>query len=168
MPQLTQPRAAGATIEQDRTRNLNITYFPLVNATLNGTSAVLLLAGYGFIKTRRYAAHATMMIAAFVTSTAFLACYLTYHYLRVQQGITVTHFPQSGLQPVYLTILISHTILAVVILPLILTTLWRAARRQWARHRRISVWTFPLWLYVSVTGVVIYWMLYHVAPALQR
>src|SRR5690348_10956936 len=123
---------------------------------------------YAFIKARRFAAHASMMIAAFLTSTAFLACYLTYHWLRARHGITVTRFPQSSLKPLYLAILTSHTILAVVILPMILLTLLRASRRQWARHRQISVWTFPLWLYVSVTGVVIYWMLYHVAPGLRR
>lgn len=142
--------------------------FPAVNATLNGASAVFLLAAFALIKARRYTAHATMMLAAVVTSTAFLACYLTYHWMRVRQGITVTHFPQSHLRPVYLTILISHTLLAVTILPLIAMTLFRAFRRQWFRHKRISSWTFPLWLYVSVTGVVIYWMLYHVAPGLRH
>ena len=147
---------------------MNLSYFPLVNASLNGASAVFLVAAYGLIKARRFAAHATMMIAAVITSTAFLACYLTYHTLRFRQGIGVTKFPPSGLRPVYLTILTSHTILAVVILPLVMITLFRAARRQWPRHRRISVWTFPLWLYVSVTGVIIYWMLYHVAPALRH
>jgi uncharacterized membrane protein YozB (DUF420 family) len=142
--------------------------FPLVNATLNGASAVFLLIAYVLIKARRYAAHATMMMAAVVTSTAFLGCYLTYHYLRVRQGITVTRFPASGLRPLYLTILLSHTFLAVVILPLVALTLFRAFRREWFGHRRISVWTFPLWLYVSVTGVVIYWMLYHIAPGLRH
>lgn len=145
---------------------MTIEHFPLVNATLNGASAIFLLAAYTLIKARRYAAHATMMIAAVVTSTAFLACYLTYHYLRARQGITVTHFPPGALRPIYLAILLTHTVLAAVILPLVVLTLFRAFRRQWLRHRRISVWTFPLWLYVSVTGVVIYWMLYHVAPRL--
>ena len=147
---------------------MNVEQFPLVNATLNGASALFLLAAYVLIKTRRYAAHATLMMAAVLTSTAFLGCYLTYHWLRIRQGITVTHFPQSTLRPVYLTILTSHTILAVVILPLVALTLSRAFRRQWMRHRRISAWAFPLWLYVSVTGVVIYWMLYHVAPGLGK
>ena len=147
---------------------MNVESFPLVNATLNGASAIFLLTAYALIKAKRYAAHATMMIAAVVTSTAFLACYLTYHYLRVRQGITVTHFPKSSLRPVYLTILLTHTVLATVIVPLVVLTLFRAFRREWPRHRRVSVWTFPLWLYVSVTGVVIYWMLYHVAPSLGR
>ena len=147
---------------------MSIEHFPLLNATLNGASAVFLLAAYALIKARRFAAHASMMLAAVVTSTAFLACYLVYHWLRVKHGITVTRFPPGMLKPVYLTILTSHTILAVAILPLVAMTLFRAGRRQWLRHRRISVWTFPLWLYVSVTGVVIYWMLYHVAPGLTR
>ena len=146
---------------------MNVAYFPLINATLNGTSAVLLLVAYGFIKARRFAAHATMMIAALITSTLFLACYITYHALRVRQGITVTRFPESALRPWYILLLTSHTILAVVILPLILITLWWASRRKWTLHRKISVWTFPLWLYVSVTGVVIYWMLYHIAPTIR-
>lgn len=147
---------------------MSIEHFPLLNATLNGASAVFLLAAYGLIKARRFAAHASMMLAAVVTSTAFLACYLTYHWLRARQGITVTRFPPGALRPVYLTILTSHTILAVVILPLVALTLVRAGRRQWALHRRVSNWAFPIWLYVSVTGVVIYWMLYHVAPGLPH
>ena len=145
---------------------MTIADFPLVNATLNGTSAAFLLLGYGFIKTGRYIAHAWMMIAALVSSTAFLACYLTYHALRARAGIGVTKFPTSPLKPVYMTILASHTILAVVIVPLVLMTVWRASRRQWTRHRLIAYLTLPLWLYVSVTGVIIYWMLYHVAPRL--
>lgn len=145
---------------------MNLAYFPVINATLNGASAVFLVIAYGLIKARRFAAHATMMIAALITSAAFLTCYLTYHTLRVRQGITVTHFPQSALRPYYMLLLGSHTILAVVILPLILLTVLWASRRNWRLHRRISVWTFPLWLYVSVTGVMVYWMLYHVAPKL--
>jgi uncharacterized membrane protein YozB (DUF420 family) len=145
---------------------VNIANFPVINATLNGASAVFLLTGYGLIKARRYKAHATMMIAALITSIAFLACYLTYHALRVRQGITVTRFPASPLRPYYLVLLGSHTVLAVAILPMIVLTLWWASERDWRLHRRISVWTFPLWLYVSVTGVMVYWMLYHVAPRL--
>jgi uncharacterized membrane protein YozB (DUF420 family) len=145
---------------------VNIAYFPVINASLNGASAIFLVIAYVLIKARRFAAHATMMIAALITSVAFLTCYLTYHALRVRMGITVTHFPQSALRPYYLLLLGSHTILAVVILPLILMTVWWASRRNWRLHRRISVWTFPLWLYVSVTGVIVYWMLYHVAPKL--
>ena len=147
---------------------MNLSYFPLLNASLNGASAVLLLLAYSLIRRRRFAAHATVMIAALLSSTVFLASYLTYHTLRARQGIAITHFPQSYLRPVYLTLLTSHTILAIVILPLIGITLWRASRRRWPRHRQIGVWTFSLWLYVSVTGVIIYWMLYHVAPTLHH
>ena len=141
--------------------------FPLVNASLNGTSAVLLAAAFAFIKRGRIRAHGWTMVAAVVTSTAFLACYLTYHYLRSRTGEAVTRFPESSWRPVYMTILLTHTVLAVVILPLIALTLWRAYRRQWTLHRRISVVTLPLWFYVSVTGVIIYWMLYHLAPTLR-
>ena len=147
---------------------MNLAYFPVINASLNGVSAVLLLFGYAFIRSGRYVAHATMMIAALLTSTAFLACYLTYHALRARAGIAVTQFPASHLRSTYYAILISHSILAALIVPLVLVTVWRAARRRWPWHRRIAYLTLPLWLYVSVTGVIIYWMLYHVAPRLGR
>jgi uncharacterized membrane protein YozB (DUF420 family) len=144
---------------------MRLELFPPINATLNGTSALLLLIGYVLVKQRKYAAHATMMICAFVSSTIFLACYLTYHTLLKGH---VTRFPASTIQPVYYAILGTHTLLAIVILPMILITFWRAIHRQWNKHRRIARWTFPLWLYVSVTGVVIYWMLYHLAPRLAH
>lgn len=139
--------------------------FPWINASLNATSATLLFAGWVLIKLHRIRAHGYAMAAALVTSTAFLACYLTYHYLR---GGRVTTFPASDWRPWYYALLISHTILAVVILPLIAMTVWRAYKRQWDKHRRISVITLPLWFYVSVTGVAVYWMLYHFAPTLGR
>jgi uncharacterized membrane protein YozB (DUF420 family) len=138
--------------------------FPALNASLNGTSALLLLAGYVLIKRRRIKAHAVAMIAAVCTSTVFLACYLTYHYRR---GTHRLNLPRSAFSTTYYAILTSHTILAVVILPLIALTLWRAYKRRWDLHRKISVITFPLWLYVSVTGVVIYWLLYHGAPRMR-
>lgn len=147
---------------------MNVADFPVINASLNGASAIFLLTAYGFIKARRYVAHATMMLIALATSIAFLACYLTYHAMRLRQGIAITRFPPSALRPYYVVLLSTHTVLAIVILPLILITLWWASRRNWRMHRMISVWTFPLWLYVSVTGVVIYWMLYHVAPRLAH
>lgn len=140
--------------------------FPLVNASLNGACAVLLLAGYVFVRRGRIRAHATMMISAFITSIVFLACYVTYHAILVRRGIILSRFPSHPIHPLYQIILASHTILAIVIVPLILMTLWRAAHRQWDRHRSIAVITFPLWLYVSVTGVIIYWMLYDLAPRL--
>jgi uncharacterized membrane protein YozB (DUF420 family) len=144
---------------------MRLELFPPINATLNGLSALLLLIGYVLVKRQKYAAHATMMISAFVSSTVFLACYLTYHILLKGR---LTRFPPSTVRPIYYTILGTHTILAIVILPMILITFWHALHRQWAKHRRIARWTFPLWLYVSITGVVIYWMLYHLAPRLAR
>jgi uncharacterized membrane protein YozB (DUF420 family) len=138
-----------------------IAQFPRLNASLNATAGIFLCFGMIMIKFRKVKAHAACMIAAVVSSVAFLACYLTYHYLN---GGKPTRFPGGPWKSVYLTILISHTILAVVILPLIVMTLVRAWRRQWEAHRRIASPTFWLWLYVSVTGVVVYWMLYHLAP----
>src|ERR1035437_9455223 len=126
---------------------------PAVNATLNGVSAVFLAFGFFFIKRGKKIAHRNCMISAFVTSVIFLACYLTYH-ATVK---TVTHFVNPAwFRPIYLTILTTHTLLAVVIVPLILLTLWRAKKQDFAAHKKIARWTWPLWLYVSVTGVVIY------------
>jgi len=147
---------------------MNFEVFPRVNASLNATSAACLALGYVFIKRNQVRAHVTMMIRALAASTAFLACYLTYHAWRKHNGIGVTPFPRSSWKPLYLTILTSHSILAVVILPLIFLTLWRATQRRFELHRRIGVITLPLWFYVSVTGVVVYWMLYHLAPKLSR
>ena len=130
---------------------------PAVNATLNGVSAVLLLAGYRFIRRKEVAAHRACMLAACATSTLFLACYVTYH---VQVG-SVRFRGQGWIRPVYFGILISHTILAATTLPLALVTLVRALRERFDRHRRIARWTLPVWLYVSLTGIVVYWMLYH-------
>ena len=134
--------------------------FPIINATLNGTSAVLLLTGHSFIKRGRMAAHRAVMISAVVTSSLFLTSYLYYHY-----HVGSVRFPgHSFWRYVYYTILISHTILAAVIVPLVLLTLTRAWKAQWTRHRRLARWTLPLWLYVSVTGVVVYLMLYQLYP----
>ena len=140
--------------------------FPKVNATLNGLSAILLVIGFIFIKQRWVRAHAAMMIAALITSTVFLACYITYHTYRAMHGITVTRFPEGRFHTTYITILTTHTFLAVVTVPLVIVTFVRAWRRKWAAHRKIAWWTFPIWLYVSVTGVIIYWMLYVLAPTL--
>ena len=130
--------------------------FPPINATLNGTSAVLLVTGRALIMRGRMAAHRAVMIAALVTSSVFLACYLYYHY-----HVGSVHFAGQGFwRPVYFTILITHTILAAVIVPMIIITLVRALRERYDRHRAIARWTFPLWLYVSVTGVIVYFMLY--------
>lgn len=129
---------------------------PTVNATLNAASAFLLLVGFCCIKAKRIAAHRAAMLTAFACSTLFLVSYLTYH---AQVGSV--RFPGHGpVRPLYFTILTTHTILAVVIVPLALRTLWLAARNRLEAHRRLARVTLPLWLYVSVTGVVIYWMLY--------
>jgi len=128
----------------------------VVNATLNGSSAVLLFVGHGFIKRGRMGAHRAFMIAAVVTSSLFLASYLYYHY---HVG-SVRFQGQGWSRPVYYTILTSHTILAATIVPLVIVTLSRALRERFDRHRAIARWTYPLWMYVSMTGVVIYFMLY--------
>ena len=138
-----------------------ISYLPHVNAILNSTSAILLIAGYRFIRSRRVNAHRNCQVAAVATSTLFLISYVTYHYYHGS-----TRFTGQGIvRPVYFTILLTHTILAVVIVPLILLTLYRAVRQEFIRHRNIARWTLPLWLYVSVTGVIVYLMLYHIYPS---
>lgn len=130
--------------------------FPALNASLNATTAVLLLIGWGFIKSGRREAHRWTMVAAFLVSSVFLACYLYYH---AHHG--VTHYEKTGLiRAVYFTILGTHTFLAVAVLPVILRTLYLAARERFDEHRRLARWAFPIWLYVSVTGVVVYWILY--------
>lgn len=131
---------------------------PGVNATLNATCAILLLAGYLCIRRRNVATHAACMGAAFVVSILFLISYLTYHFLHGS-----TRFQGTGwIRPVYFAILISHTMLAVAIVPLALRTLFLAVRNRLVEHTRLARWTLPLWLYVSVTGVVVYLMLYQI------
>jgi uncharacterized membrane protein YozB (DUF420 family) len=135
--------------------------FPVIDASLNGTSAVLLLIGRGYIKRGRMAAHRAVMVAALASSSIFLACYLYYHW-----HVGSVHFQGQGWsRPVYFSILISHTILAAVIVPMIIITLSRALRERFDRHRAIARWTYPLWMYVSVTGVIVYFMLYHLFAA---
>ena len=130
--------------------------FPVINASLNGTSAVLLVTAHSMIKRGRVALHRALMLTAILTSTLFLISYLYYHY-----HVGSIHFPGQGWpRRIYFTILISHTILAAAIVPLVIITLSRALRERFDRHRAIARWTYPLWLYVSVTGVVIYFMLY--------
>jgi len=137
-----------------------IPYLPHLNACLNGTSAILLFTGYTFIRSRNVIAHRACQIAALVVSLLFLASYLTYHYNHGS-----TRFLGTGLvRPIYFTILTSHTILAIVIVPLVVVTFYRAFRGDFLRHRRIARITLPLWLYVSVTGVIVYLMLYHLYP----
>ncbi len=134
---------------------------PTLNAVLNGSSAVLLVVGFFFIRRRRITAHKVCMLSAFVTSIVFLISYLT---LRYFAGFTA--FPVRGwIRPVYFTILVSHTVLAATIPFLALTVLYRAFREQFAKHRRLARVALPLWFYVSVTGVVVYLMLYQLYPS---
>jgi uncharacterized membrane protein YozB (DUF420 family) len=139
---------------------LSPTFFPALDAFLNGSSAVLIGSGLYFIKNKRIEAHKRMMLAAFATSTLFLISYLYYH-IVLRAG--VTHFQGQGLsRPLYFTLLTSHTILAVVVVPFVLITLIRALKGRFARHRAIAPYTFAIWMYVSVTGVIIYLMLYKI------
>jgi uncharacterized membrane protein YozB (DUF420 family) len=136
---------------------------PKLNACLNTLSAIWLVSGLMFIRRGRVSAHRFCMLAAVVTSTLFLTSYLVYH---AQVGTTRFQTP-GWVRQLYLVILGTHTVLAVAVVPLVLITLRRALARRFDRHRRIARITWPIWVYVSVTGVVIYWMLYHVDPALR-
>src|ERR1043165_3716692 len=130
---------------------------PALNATLNGLSAIFLLVGWFFIRSQRIRPHIAMMSCALVSSTLFLAGYITNHILR--HGV-VTRFTAEGvIRPAYFTLLISHTFLAVVTVPLVVLTVTPALRARYDKHRRIARWTLPIWLYVSATGVLIYFML---------
>jgi putative membrane protein len=134
---------------------------PHLNATLNSISALLLITGYIFIRRRNIAAHRRCMISAFIASVLFLISYLTYHWFHGS-----TPFTGAGwVRPLYFTILLTHTVLAVVVAPLAIVTLVRALSERFDKHRRIARWTFPVWLYVSVTGVIVYLMLYQIYPA---
>jgi len=134
---------------------------PAVNASLNALSTVFLASGYAFIRARRIAQHRACMLAALTTSALFLVSYIVYH---AHHG--TTRFAGQGIaRPIYFTILTTHTILAVVIVPFVIITLRRALRGDFLRHRAIARWTLPMWLYVSVTGVIVYLMLYHLYPA---
>jgi uncharacterized membrane protein YozB (DUF420 family) len=135
--------------------------FPAINASLNGSSAILLVSAHRMIGRGRVSAHRALMLAAVATSALFLVSYLYYH-LVILQGHPF-HFRGHGWsRPLYFTILTSHTILAAAIVPLVVVTLSRALRQQFDQHRTIARWTYPIWLYVSITGVVIYFMLYHI------
>lgn len=139
---------------------MSISDLPLLNACLNGTSALLLTIGYIQIKMQRKTAHRNCMVSAFITSTLFLISYLYYHY----HAKTTRFVDPQWFRPIYLTILLTHTLLAVVIVPMIFVTFWRAIKQQWDRHKAIARWTWPIWMYVSVTGVVIYLILYQIFP----
>lgn len=135
---------------------MDLSKFPAMNAALNGTSALLLILGYVFIRQRAVKAHTMSMAGAFFTSTVFLISYLYYHY---HHGSTPFQ-GQGAVRWIYFTVLLTHTVLAIVIVPLIIMTLIHAVKGNFPKHAKIARVTFPLWLYVSVTGVVIYWMLY--------
>jgi uncharacterized membrane protein YozB (DUF420 family) len=140
------------------------TVLPVVNACLNATCAALLLFGRGRIRRGERLPHARLMVAAFVTSAVFLASYLT----RVWATGTTYFVGAAWLKYSYYAVLFSHMILAMVVLPLILRTLYLALQKRFAEHRRLARWTYPVWLYVSVTGVLVYVMLYHLADARVR
>ena len=125
---------------------------------------MLLLCGLLAIKRKRVESHARYMLAAFVVSSAFLASYLYYHF-AVAKGSPTRYNGQGGSRAAYLTLLISHSLLAVINLPMVLRTLYLAWRQRWDEHRRLARWTFPIWMYVSVTGVLVYLVLYHWNPA---
>ena len=134
-----------------------LAWLPTLNAILNAASALLVTAGWRCIRRGRIAAHRACMLGACAVSTLFLASYLTYH---AHVG-SVRFRGAGGIRALYLAILASHTVLAIAIAPLVIWTVTLAARGRFTAHRRIARWTLPLWLYVSVTGVVVYWMLYH-------
>jgi uncharacterized membrane protein YozB (DUF420 family) len=135
---------------------MSVTDLPAVNATLNAISGILLLIAYAHIRARRIQQHRRFMIAAFATSSLFLVCYLVYH-ARVG---SVPFTRQGFVRPLYFTILITHVTLAATVVPLALVTLSRGLKAQYPQHRRIARWTFPVWMYVSVTGVLVYVLLY--------
>jgi len=139
---------------------MSVQDLPAVNATLNGLSALMLLSGFVFIKKGNRKAHQKCMIGAFSTSVVFLVCYLIYHF---NAGHTSFKDP-AWFRPLYLALLLTHVLLAVVIVPLILKALYHAAKGQFEKHRAVARWAWPLWMYVSVTGVVIYLLLYQIFP----
>jgi len=141
---------------------LDVHDLPALNAALNGLAAVLLLIGFTFIRQGKVNAHHKMMLASFTVSCLFLVSYLIYHY-----NVGSVKFGKPGwIRTAYLWILATHTILAAAVPVLALLTLRRALKKQFARHRALAKWTFPIWLYVSVTGVIVYVLLYQVQPRL--
>lgn len=135
---------------------MSVSDFPALNASLNSIATVLIASGWWFIRHERKRAHIICMVAALCVSTAFLACYLYYH-----AHVGSVKFTSQGIvRPIYFAILLSHLVLAMVIVPLVAMTVIPALRRRFDRHRRIGRWTMPIWLYVSVTGVLVYLMLY--------
>lgn len=140
---------------------MDIAHFPELNASLNTTTTLLLLLGWVCIRMGRKRAHIVCMASALVTSTLFLASYLYYH--KMVGSIHFTH--EGWIRPVYFTILLTHTVLAAAVVPMVAATVLPALRRRWDRHKRIARWTLPVWLYVSVTGVLVYLLLYQWFPS---
>lgn len=140
-----------------------VTTLPAINATLNGLATILLLAGFALIKKGRQDAHRKLMLSAFTMSVLFLGCYLVYHFaLKYYTGESSKKFPGTGtIKTVYYCILATHVVLAAAVPFLTSITIYRGLKQQWESHRRIARVTFPVWLYVSVTGVIIYFMVYH-------
>lgn len=140
--------------------------FPHINASLNALSGVFLITGFFFIRNKRVSMHRTCMLTASIISSAFLVSYLTHHTLRTYFfGLGPTQFTGEGLaRPIYFTILLSHTILAAAVVPFVLLTLYRGLTGKYDTHRNIARLTFPVWLYVSITGVAVYLMLYQIYP----
>lgn len=145
---------------------MTISDLPGVNASLNGLAATLLVAGFICIRRGRITAHRNCMIAALVTSAVFLACYLYYHYsMKKLHGEAHTRFLNpEWFRPIYLVLLFTHLVGAIVIVPMVLVTVTRALRQRFDQHKRIARWTWPVWMYVSVTGVLIYFLLYQIFP----
>ena len=140
---------------------MSLSDLPALNAALNAASFVLLMVGYAFIRMKKVAAHRACMVGAMISSLLFLASYLTYHFNH-----PTTKFTGTGIaRPIYFAILISHVILAAAIVPLVIITAGRALRRNFLKHARIARITFPLWVYVSITGLIVYVMLYQMYPA---
>lgn len=162
------PRAAGCGLRALLTLLFNpdmtlVRILPAVNASLNGLSGLLLLTAWVFIRRQNIAMHRRFMLAACTASVLFLCCYVLHHYLR--HGV-VTRFTGTGaVRGVYFTILLTHTVLAVAILPMAVLSVLNGLKMRVPQHRRIAVWTFPLWMYVSVTGVLVYFFLYHWFPS---
>ena len=135
---------------------ISLSDLPALNATLNGLSFLILMVGFYSIKNKKVAAHKICMLTAFGVSVLFLISYLTYHY-----KVGSVHFTKQGwVRPVYFTILLTHTVLAITLVPMVAITLVRALKERFDKHRKIARWTLPVWLYVSITGVVVYLMLY--------
>jgi putative membrane protein len=140
---------------------MSIRFLPTLNAMLNATSGILIVVGFIMIRRRNVAAHRACMIGAVATSIIFLISYLIYHY-----HAGATRFAGTGLsRPFYFFVLTTHTVLAATIVPFVVVTLRRALKGEFARHLKVARWTFPMWVYVSVTGVIVYFMLYHIYPS---